>query len=237
MFTKSAQYYDLIYSSLKDYPGEAGKIASLIQKINSSALTILDVACGTAEHARLLNENYNYQVNGIDLNEDFLEVARRKLPKAKFETADMTNFRLGQQYDVVMCLFSSIGYVQSLENVRKTLGCFKNHLSPGGLIIVEPWLTPDAWKAGQIDIRTVELENLKICRMGLSNLEGTISKLRFEYLIGTTEEIRHEMEDHELGLFTVEEMVQCFEEAGLESSYDPEGIFGRGLYVARGKTT
>jgi len=55
-------------------------------------------------------------------------------------------------------------------------------------------------------------------------------------LIGTTEEIRHETEDHELGLFTVEEMTRCFQEAGLDLSYDPEGLFGRGLYVAGHKT-
>ena len=233
MFAKSAQYYDLIYSSFKDYQSEAGKIACLIQKLNPNALTILDVACGTAEHAKFLNENYNYNVDGIDLDEDLLAMARRKIPGTRFEAADMTNFHLGQQYDVVMCLFSSIGYVRSLENVRKTLGCFKNHLSPGGLIIIEPWFTPDSWTPGRIDMKTVESENLKICRMSLTDCEGNLSKIRFEYLIGAAEEIRHEIESHELGLFTVEEMTQCFHEVGLESSYDPDGIFGRGLYVAR----
>jgi ubiquinone/menaquinone biosynthesis C-methylase UbiE len=236
MFTKSARYYDLIYSSFKDYQSEAEKIAGLIQQLNPNAQTILDVACGTGEHARLLHENHNYGVDGIDLDEELLAAARRKTPRAKFEIADMTNFRLGRQYDVVMCLFSSIGYVRSLENVRKTLSCFKEHLLPGGLIIIEPWFTPESWKPGQIYMKTVESEDLKICRMSLSDREGTLSKLRFEYLIGTTEEIRHETEDHELGLFTVEEMTQSFQETGLESDYDPEGIFGRGLYIAGNKT-
>jgi len=235
MFAKSAQYYDLIYSSFKDYPSEAGKIARLIQKLNPNAQTVLDVACGTAEHAKFLNENYNYNVDGIDLDEDLLAMARRKIPNARFEAADMTNFHLGRQYDVVMCLFSSIGYVRSLENVRKTLGCFKNHLSPGGLIIIEPWFTPDSWTSGRIDMKTVESENLKICRMSMIDREGNLSKIRFEYLIGTAEEIHHEIEYHELGLFTVEEMTQCFREARLESNYDPDGIFGRGLYVAKAK--
>lgn len=233
MFAKSAQYYDLIYSSFKDYESEAEKIAHLIQNLNPNAQTILDVACGTAEHAKLLNENYNYQVDGIDLDENLLEIARQKNPNARFEVADMTNFDLRQKYDIVMCLFSAIGYVKTLENVRKTLQCFKDHLSPDGLIIVEPWFTPDGWEAGHLYMKTVESDNLKVCRMSISERVGNLSNLHFEYLIGTTEGIQHETEFHELGLFTVEEMINCFKSVGLEVNYDSTGISGRGLYTAK----
>ncbi len=40
MFTKSAQYYDLIYSSFKDYLDEARKITDLIERLNPNAQTI-----------------------------------------------------------------------------------------------------------------------------------------------------------------------------------------------------
>lgn len=233
MFTKSAQYYDLIYSSFKDYLDEARKITDLIERLNPNAQTILDVACGTAEHAKILSENYNYQVDGIDLDENLLEIARQKNPTARFEVADMTNFNLEKQYDIVMCLFSAIGYVRTLENVTKTLICFKNHLLPNGLIIIEPWFTPDIWKPGQIHLKTVETDNLKVCRMGTTDCVGKLSILHFEYLIGTPTEIQHEIEDHEIGLFTIEEILQCFAEAGLEVNYDPNGISGRGLYTAK----
>ena len=233
MCTKSAQYYDFIYSSFKDYLSEAGKIANLIQGLNPNAQTILDVACGTGEHAKILSENYNYKVDGIDLDENLLEIARQKNPKARFEAADMTNFNLGKQYDIVMCLFSAIGYVGTLENVTKTLECFKNHLLPNGLIIIEPWFTPDTWKPGQIHLKTVETDNLKVCRMGTTDCVGNLSTLHFEYLIGTPTGIQHEIEDHEIGLFWVEEMLQCFAEAGLAVNYDSTGISGRGLYTAK----
>jgi hypothetical protein len=60
--------------------------------------------------------------------------------------------------------------------------------------------------------------------------------VHFHYLVGTPEGVEHLTEDHELGLFTVEEMLGFFEQAGLAVHYDPEGIFGRGLYVARATT-
>lgn len=57
----------------------------------------------------MLNEQFNYSVDGIDLDPEFVEIARRKLPRSLIEHADMVDFDLGRRYDVVVCLFSSIG--------------------------------------------------------------------------------------------------------------------------------
>lgn len=42
-----------------------------------------------------------------------------------------------------------------------------------------------------------------------------------------------EAEHHELGLYSTEEMSECFADSGFESTFDPTGLTGRGLYVAR----
>lgn len=36
-----------------------------------------------------------------------------------------------------------------------------------------------------------------------------------------------------LGLFTVEEMIRAFREAGLDVEHDMQGLIGRGMYIAR----
>ena len=60
------------------------------------------------------------------------------------------------------------------------------------------------------------------------------SWMEFHYLVGDLGEIRHLTEVHELGLFTKAEMLQAFDRAGFsEVEYDPDGLTGRGLYVAR----
>src|SRR5262245_60018902 len=56
MFSASAELYDLIYSQFKDYASETAEIAATIRRLHPSARTVLDVACGTGEHARLLRE-------------------------------------------------------------------------------------------------------------------------------------------------------------------------------------
>ncbi len=231
MFSKSARWYDALYS-FKDYRQEAELLMRLLTGEHPTARTVLDVACGTAEHDRFLAAHY--QVDGLDINPEFIEIAARKNPQCHYYLADMTGFDLGQPYDIILCLFSSIGYVRTLENVVKALGSFKAHLAVGGVLLVEPWFTPQTWKTHTpAHMLTGETAEGKVCRMNVSDQEGLMSILDFHYLVGTPERVTHFTERHELGLFTVEEMLSAFTEAGLAVRYEPEGLTGRGLYIAR----
>lgn len=230
MFTKSAHLYDLLYS-FKDYAAESEMIMDLVQREAPRAQTILDVACGTAEHDRYLS--CRYQVDGMDLESQFVDFAAEKNPRGNYFLADMIDFSLGRSYDVVMCLFSSIGYVRTLENVVKALVCFKRHLNPRGIILVEPWFAPDVWQERLIHMLSAETENLKVCRMNTSSRERNISILNFHYLVGSVGKIEYLTERHELGLFTIDQMLSAFKDADLEVHYNPQGLTGRGLYIAR----
>ena len=66
MFAASEEFYDLIYSTFKDYAAEATQIASVLRRANPRCRTVLDVACGTGEHARLLAAD-GFVVDGLDL--------------------------------------------------------------------------------------------------------------------------------------------------------------------------
>lgn len=231
MFGGSAQWYDAIYS-FKNYQQESEKIVALLKKEHPRATSLLDIACGTAEHHRYLPQSYS--VDGIDLNQEFIEIAPQKNPAGQFFQADMADFDLKQKYDAVLCLFSSIGYVKTLENVVKTLRCFKKHLNPEGIVVVEPWFTPEYYRTdGGAHLVTAENEFGKICRMNISEREGRLSIINFHYLVGTSDGVQHFTERHELGLFSIEEMKNAFKSAGLSVSFDEEGLTGRGLYIAR----
>ncbi|MFC1853806.1 hypothetical protein ACFL27_26785 [candidate division CSSED10-310 bacterium] len=52
---------------------------------------------------------------------------------------------MGKTYDVITCLFSSIGYVKTLSKLNQTVACMDHHLLPGGHLIFEPWLTQVLW--------------------------------------------------------------------------------------------
>ena len=230
MFTETAALYDLIYAGIKDYASETGQLVQLLRRLRPAARTVLDVGCGSGEHARLL-AGQGYQVTGIDISPEFVEIARGKLPAGDFTCADMTTFDLGRRFDIILCLFSSIGYVRTPENAARTLARFAAHLEDDGVVVVEPWFEPGVMEHGRIGVQQAEMPGLHVCRMAFTSLSGRTSTLDMHYLIGAGDGIRHMRERHELGLFTQAEMTGFFEAAGLTVQRLGQGLTGRGLYI------
>jgi hypothetical protein len=145
----------------------------------------------------------------------------------------MAAFELQSQYDVILCLFSSIGYLQTIERVRRALVGFRSHLNPDGIVLIEPWFPPGALVEGRVSVKTVQTPSVSICRMSVPEISDGLSYLRFHYLVGRTGTIEHIHETHTLGLFTTEELLRCFADAKLDATFDPSGPYGRGLFIAR----
>lgn len=231
MFTASAEFYDLIYSTIKDYAAETAQIAAILKRVNPGARTILDAACGTGEHARRLAE-LGFEVDGFDLDPNFVRIAARKHPSGRFFVAEMTAFTAPRRYDAVLCMFSSIGYLLTLDRVRSALSCFRAHLAPGGVLVVEPWMPPGVLDPSRTATHSGTAGGVRVSRESRVEIDGSISRLMFSYEISDDSGTRHASEVHTLGLFSQAEMQRAFDEAGLDAQYDPEGPNGRGLYVA-----
>jgi hypothetical protein len=105
------------------------------------------------------------------------------------------------------------------------------HLKPGGVLIVEPWLTPRAVKRGHVGAVFVNQPRLKIARINIVKIQGRVSSMTLHYLIGTPKGIKYFTELHKLGLFTRDECLAAFRDCGLKVAYYSKGLIGRGLYV------
>ena len=105
------------------------------------------------------------------------------------------------------------------------------HVHAGGLLIIEPWLTPDGYQVGRPHALFVNQPDLKIARVNVSAVEDGVSVLDFHYLVATPEGIEHFTERHELGLFTFEQYEVAMEDSGLNVLLDREGLMGRGLFI------
>ncbi|MCB9302098.1 MAG: class I SAM-dependent methyltransferase [Lewinellaceae bacterium] len=232
MYTKTAKFYDALYH-FKDYAAEAEKLQAFIEQLNPNAKTLLDVACGTGKHLEYLQNIF--QVEGLELSADLLNVARERCPEVSFHLGNMMDFNLGRHFDVITCLFSSISYVKTIENVEQAIRCMAQHLKPEGILVIEPWISPEKYWRNKIVANFVEEPELKIAWMYKHETEGSVSVSNIHYLVGTPQGVEHFTERHEMGLFKQEQYVQAFEKAGLAVDYDPEGLFGRGMYIARFK--
>jgi len=230
MFTRTARYYDRFYA-FKDYAGEAARIADIILGADPGARTLLDVGCGTGAHDAYLAERFS--VDGVDLQPELVEIARAKVPSARFIVGDMREMDLGRTYDAVICMFGAIAYARDPAGMTQTLCCMAAHLAPEGVVIVEPFIRPENWRTGMVHMQTVDEPELKLCRLNTSDRQGDLAVLRFHYLIGTPEGVEHAEEEHVLGLFTVEQMLSAFTAAGLTAEHREGDGWARGLYVAR----
>lgn len=137
-YEKQAVYYDAIYAALgKDYQKEAEQIRAVIECYKrSGGNRLLDVGCGTGGHFAFLKDWY--RVEGLDLDVNMLQVARQRFPGVAFHAGDMADFQLPGRYDAITCLFSAIGYTKTLEKLRRAVQNIGQHLTPGGVLVVEP---------------------------------------------------------------------------------------------------
>ena len=92
LYKKFSAYYDKIYENV-DYVGESEFIKQAVKKYKTSpGIELMDVACGTGSHAMILKNNF--KVTGVDINENILEIARRKVPEADFIKGNMKKLEL-----------------------------------------------------------------------------------------------------------------------------------------------
>lgn len=231
MFSRSQRFYDAIYSG-KDYAAEAKQLQQLIavqKRSNGNAL--LDVACGTGGHIPFLRDAFAYE--GLDLDLGMLAMARERFPDVPFHQGDMVDFALGHRFDVVTCLFSSIAATKTEPRLRQAIATMADHLYPGGVLLVGAFLAPDEWIPGHPHAMFVDQPDLKIARLNVSGVDGTgtVALLDFHYLVATPDGMEQFTEHHELGLFTADQYLAAFTQAGLDVTRDSAWLGGRGMYI------
>ncbi len=229
-YRRSASVYDAVYAG-KDYRAEARRIRALVQQYGRRpSRTLLDVACGTGGHLRHLARWY--RVTGLDVNAAMLREARRNLPAVRFVRGTMQGFHRPDRVDLITCLFSAIGYVRSERELRRTLANFARHLTPGGLVLVEPWFAPSEYRVGSVHLGTYGTAVRPIARMNVSGRRGSRSVMDMHYLVPVVGKVRHWVERHELTMFDGAAYRAAFRGAGLRVRRVPSGFSSeRGLYV------
>ena len=177
MYDRSAELYDAIYS-FKNYEKEAAKLHQLIQKHKgSTGNDLLEVAFGTGGH--ITYPKNSYSVEGLDLSPQMLRLAKKKHPDIVFHRGDMVSFKLKRHFDAITCLFSAIGHLKTRRKLGLGVRNMSRHLKPGGVLIVEPWITPQQWRKGSVHANFVDQPELKVARMNISKTRGRLSVLDY----------------------------------------------------------
>ena len=231
IYDRFVPLYDEMFAA-KDYGEEAGYLVEVIRRHDSTARSLLDVACGTGRHLEHLRREF--EVEGVDVNPRFLEIARQRLPGVTLAEGDMRELDLGRMFDVVTVLFSSITLVRTVQAMERSIERLARHVAPDGLLLVEPLWEPEAHREGELKLNVVDKPDLKIAWVYANERVGDLAHWENHFLVATPDGVESFVEVNEAGLFTDAQYRHAFDLAGLPVvEWDPKGPCGRGLYVAR----
>ncbi len=133
--------YDCLYQD-KNYERECDFIESVFNKFSGKVRSILDLGCGTGGHALVLSKR-GYQVVGVDISKEMLDIARRKADKynpfLKFIESDIRSLNIQEKFDAVISMFAVMSYQITNEDILDVCRTAENHLAPKGVFLFDCW--------------------------------------------------------------------------------------------------
>ena len=76
-------------------------------------------------------------MTGIDISPESIADARKVAPGGAFLVHDIREPFARERFDLVVCLFTSLGYFEALEDDRKALAAAAEALRPGGWFVLD----------------------------------------------------------------------------------------------------
>jgi len=188
MFTNElAKYYDAM-RTYRDYGKEARFADSLIQKYYPGTKRVLDLCCGTGEHAIEMTK-LGYEVTGIDLSNDMLVIAREKAENLdlsiNFIYGDVNDLNVLEKFTAAYCLGYTLLYMTTHRKAVDFFNAVHNVLEPGGIFIVDfinGWSIINEWHE---DKATYRLGDATIFLLEQATLDrkNRLKHVEFQYLI------------------------------------------------------
>lgn len=145
--TDATRFYDALsadYDVFVDWPARlAYELPWLEEQLRlAGARRVLDVACGTGQHALALAER-GLEATGVDISPAMVarakEEAARRGAAARFEVLGFGGLAAGlpERFDALLCLGNSIPHLVDAAALAAGLADLRRVLRPGGLVILQ----------------------------------------------------------------------------------------------------
>jgi len=106
-----------------------------ISQYHKQARKILEIGCGIGEV--LVNLPKRYTIYGLDIERDYIEVCRRRMPRGKFFVSSMHNFKIDEKFDVIFSAHDAINFLKDFAQWKSTFEVVDEHLDRDGLFIFD----------------------------------------------------------------------------------------------------
>lgn len=102
---------------------------------NKKEVDLLEIGCGTGNILKTLPKNF--QIYGLDVSADMVEIAKKKIKHGTFWQADMTQFSISKKFDVILCIFDTINHLNHFSQWEHTFQRAAKHLKSNGVFIFD----------------------------------------------------------------------------------------------------
>ncbi len=156
----NSPYYHLLYRG-RDTE-EAGKFIDVAFKYLNPAKgsKILDLACGKGRHS-IYMASKGFDITGIDLSEQNIASAKKfEHEHLHFCVHDMLLPFRENEFDLVLNLFTSFGYFDSMQENLRTLQSAHINLKPRGTLLID-FLNLEYVRANLVSDEKIEIEGVK----------------------------------------------------------------------------
>lgn len=176
---------------------------------------ILDLCCG---HGRLLLPlaKAGYQMTGLELNKKFLAILAKNAKKENLKVGiingDMRNIPFKSEFDAIINMFSSFGYLETDNEDFKVLKSISNALKPGGKLLID-LLNPDFYLANFTPKSWVKVGKMLILDQMSYNTKTRHAVFDFQILNGKN---KWQETNFELRLYSLPEMKEKLSKVGLK---------------------
>lgn len=190
----------------------------IVSTIGPGPQKVLDAPCGAGRHSLEL-ARHGYSVLGIDFNPNVLAAAQttaqRHSLEAAFQQHDLRQLSFEEEFDTVLCLWTSVGYFSDAEN-ETTLLNLARAVKPGGHLILDAVVLESLcpkfsardwawWGEGENRVR--------VCEERAWDAEHARVNVRWTFFQNQREETR----DSSIRVYTCHELLSILKKAGLST--------------------
>jgi len=136
-YEKLALIYDFVMRHV-DYGMWVDYVLQIYKELNFQPESLLDSSCGTGSF--LINMQHSVRsVYGCDGSLPMVQQARKKenLEKIPVWVGDMRRIGLKRKVNAIVCLYDSINYLRTPDEIQLALENFYDITSPGGVLVFD----------------------------------------------------------------------------------------------------
>jgi SAM-dependent methyltransferase len=198
---------------------------AFLQSIFGGGGELLDVACGAGRYTIPLAQA-GYAMTGVDLSDEFLNVARQREPRIAWEKRDIRDLPWTARFDGALCFGNSFGYFPA-EETRAFLSGVARALKRGAAFVLEAPATAESLLPNLQHERTMQVGDITFH----STNEYDAEQRRLDIVYTFTKGNVRETKNATTWVFTQAEVEQMLASAGLVV----EDVHRAAVFVSRRK--